>query len=203
MKSKTESENLIKKKVHQASFPNSPSEKSHSISFSFPLSTFFSKNFNCLRNQLVFFPISLFTTKHLRFNLQSSIQINLKMSYKSHVKSSGRAFDHLYDPNHKSDGSRTYKLNFKALAKTAPMHIVTFQIYWISPRRNTCIFLILDSVLFIDVLRLGDNSTKFLFSPTKPSAHIWLYAFENDVWPSDEHESLRFPSDACATWREF
>ena len=45
------------------------------------------------------------------------------MSYKSHSKSANRAFDHIYDPVHKSS-SQAIKLNYKALAKTAPLHVI-------------------------------------------------------------------------------
>lgn len=46
------------------------------------------------------------------------------MSYKSHSKSASRAFDHLYDPVHKSTKKGLQKMNFKALSKTAPLHII-------------------------------------------------------------------------------
>lgn len=46
------------------------------------------------------------------------------MSYKSHTKSKGRAFDHLYDTVHKSTVNGTRKMNYKALSKTAPTRVV-------------------------------------------------------------------------------
>lgn len=46
------------------------------------------------------------------------------MSYKSHKKAPGRAFDHLYDLTHKSTSRGMKMMNFKALRKTAPLHII-------------------------------------------------------------------------------
>src|SRR5690349_2935840 len=46
------------------------------------------------------------------------------MSYKSHKKSPNRAFDHLYDLTNKSTASGVRMRNFKALGKSAPLHII-------------------------------------------------------------------------------
>ena len=46
------------------------------------------------------------------------------MSYKSHRKSSGRAFDHLYDPITKASTKTIAQMNLKALTKSAPLHII-------------------------------------------------------------------------------
>lgn len=46
------------------------------------------------------------------------------MSFKSHRKSSSRAFDHLYDPLNRSSIPRAQRLNSKSISKTAPLHII-------------------------------------------------------------------------------